>query len=93
MEGLTYAGCQGLEILHPDGHRYTHGIQQDYKEKLKVLEEELNTEVAVHGAWVEHKDLLVAWHYRYVRVRNKNGAMAYQLGNTCSRTITEVKQR
>ena len=65
VEGVTYAGCQGLEILHPDGHRYTHGIQQDYKDKLKALEAELLAEVAIQGAWVEHKDLLVAWHYRY----------------------------
>ena len=32
--------------------------------RLKLLEEELNETVSIKGAWVEHKDLLVAWHYR-----------------------------
>ena len=26
----------------------------------------MNANVASHGAWVEHKNLLVAWHYRHV---------------------------
>ena len=33
----------------------------------------------------------VAWHS--IITQNQVGAAAYQLGNTSSRTITEVKQR
>ena len=39
---------------------------QDYKDKLDLLKADLEANVAIHGAWVEHKDLLVAWHYREV---------------------------
>lgn len=61
---MTYAGCHGLEILHPDGQLYKHDIPEDYQKRLKDLQEDLVQNVQVDGAWVEHKDLLVAWHYR-----------------------------
>ena len=32
--------------------------------------------VACHGAWVEHKNLLVAWHYREVKKDMKVTLMA-----------------
>jgi trehalose-phosphatase len=66
VEGLTYAGCHGLHVMHPDGQRYQHTIPQDYKDRLAVLEADLKASVATDGAWVEHKNLLVAVHYREV---------------------------
>ena len=35
-----------------------------------MLKADLEANVACNGAWVEHKDLLVAWHYREVEKRS-----------------------
>lgn len=56
---MTYAGCHGLKIIHPDGQRYIHHVEQEYKDRLLRLEEDLKESVERNGAWVEHKDLLV----------------------------------
>ena len=64
VEGLSYAANHGLNIRHPDGHMYNHTIPEDYKIRLSALDAELKQKVQKHGAWVEYKDLLVAWHYR-----------------------------
>lgn len=71
VEGITYAGCHGLEILHPDGQRYSHSIPQGYKDRLELLMKDLKSEVERNGAWVEDKGLLVAWHYREVGLRHR----------------------
>ena len=69
MDGITYAGNHGLEIMHPDGHVYSHSIPQDYRDRLVHLIRDLREEAArVVGAWVEDKGLLVALHYRYLSV-------------------------
>ena len=41
-----------------------------------MLKADLEANVACHGAWVEHKDLLVAWHYREVEKSLKTTLMA-----------------
>ena len=64
VEGITYAGNHGLEILHPDGTRFTHPMPTGFQERLSRLEAELRHTCTSDGAWVEPKGLLVAWHYR-----------------------------
>ena len=76
VDGITYAGCHGLHVMHPDGSKYQHTIPQDYRDRLEMLELELNANVATHGAWVEHKNLLVAWHFREVEKHMKTTLMA-----------------
>ncbi|XP_071743479.1 uncharacterized protein [Lepeophtheirus salmonis] len=66
VEKITYAGNHGLEIMHPDGHTFSQSVPQDYKDRLSKLKDELTEEVTKYGAWVEDKDLLMAWHYREV---------------------------
>ena len=41
IEGITYAGNHGLEILHPDGSKFVHPIEYEDKvgELLKALQE------------------------------------------------------
>lgn len=43
IEGITYAGNHGLEILHPDGSRFVHPMPYEFEEKvsglLKVLQD------------------------------------------------------
>ncbi|XP_059086503.1 uncharacterized protein LOC131883147 isoform X2 [Tigriopus californicus] len=77
VEGITYAGCHGLEILHPDGQKFSHTIPQDYLDRLNLLEKELKETVAIHGAWVEHKHLLVAWHFREVDKGKRESLIAH----------------
>ena len=43
-----------------------------FQERLELLEADLKANVACHGAWVEHKNLLVAWHYRNADRNNHN---------------------
>jgi hypothetical protein len=37
VDGLTYAGCHGLKIIHPDGQRYIHHVEQ----VIQILENNL----------------------------------------------------
>ena len=47
-----------------------------FQERLELLEADLKANVACHGAWVEHKNLLVAWHYRNADRSVKSTLMA-----------------
>lgn len=46
IEGLTYAGNHGLEILHPDGSRFVHPMPTEFEGKvgelLKTLQDQVN---------------------------------------------------
>ena len=55
IEGITYAGNHGLEIIHPDGTKFTHPMPAGYKERLHMLELELTEKCTSDGAWVEPK--------------------------------------
>lgn len=37
IEGITYAGNHGLEILHPDGSKFVHPMPAEYEEKVSGL--------------------------------------------------------
>ena len=37
VDGITYAASEGLEILHPDGSRFTHPVPDDHRNKLLAL--------------------------------------------------------
>ena len=41
IEGITYAGNHGLEIIHPDGTRFTHPMPTEMEGKVGVLLEQL----------------------------------------------------
>ncbi|XP_065223860.1 uncharacterized protein Tps1 isoform X2 [Planococcus citri] len=64
IEGLTYAGNHGLEILHPDGSRFVHPMPQEFEGKVKDLLKALQDQVCKDGAWVENKGALLTFHYR-----------------------------
>ncbi|XP_057370601.1 uncharacterized protein LOC130691645 [Daphnia carinata] len=64
LENITYAGNHGLEILHPDGTKFTHPMPTEYEGKISQLMEKLQEEVCSHGAWVENKGVLLTFHYR-----------------------------
>ncbi|XP_054265178.1 uncharacterized protein LOC128988028 isoform X2 [Macrosteles quadrilineatus] len=64
IEGLTYAGNHGLEILHPDGSRFVHPMPAEYQDKCSNLLKNLQDQVCKEGAWVENKGALLTFHYR-----------------------------
>jgi trehalose 6-phosphate synthase/phosphatase len=64
IENITYAGNHGLEIVHPDGTKFTHPMPFEYEDKVSQLMEKLQDEVCCHGAWVENKGVLLTFHYR-----------------------------
>jgi trehalose 6-phosphate synthase/phosphatase len=64
IENITYAGKNGLEILHPDGTKFVYPLPVEYEDKVRCLLRKLQEEVCHDGAWVEHKGLLLTYHYR-----------------------------
>ncbi|XP_015372030.1 PREDICTED: alpha,alpha-trehalose-phosphate synthase [UDP-forming]-like [Diuraphis noxia] len=85
IEGLTYAGNHGLEILHPDGSRFVHPMPKQYVEKVGDLLEVLQKQVCKDGAWVEDKGTLLTFHYRDVPSNNRP-----ELVSTAQRLIEEA---
>ncbi|XP_050440309.1 uncharacterized protein LOC126845603 isoform X2 [Adelges cooleyi] len=66
IDGLTYAGNSGLEILFPNGTNYVHPLPNEYREKVTELLKCLQDRVCKHGAWVENKGTILTFHYRKV---------------------------
>jgi len=66
IEGITYAGNHGLEILHADGTRFTQPMPTELEEKVGGLMQQLQEECCREGAWVENKGVLLTFHFRNV---------------------------
>lgn len=64
IEGITYAGNHGLEILHPDGTKFVHPMPTQYQGKVAELLKNLQEQVCKDGAWVENKGALLTFHFR-----------------------------
>ncbi|KAJ8969008.1 hypothetical protein NQ317_003938 [Molorchus minor] len=64
IEGITYAGNHGLEILHPDGTKFVHPMPTEFHDKVGELMKQLQEKVCKEGAWVENKGALLTFHYR-----------------------------
>ncbi|XP_044728251.1 alpha,alpha-trehalose-phosphate synthase [UDP-forming] [Chrysoperla carnea] len=64
IEGITYAGNHGLEILHPDGTKFVHPMPMEFEQKVSDLLKALQEQVCRDGAWVENKGALLTFHYR-----------------------------
>ncbi|XP_028040249.1 alpha,alpha-trehalose-phosphate synthase [UDP-forming] [Bombyx mandarina] len=77
IEGITYAGNHGLEILHPDGSKFVHPMPMELQDKVVDLLKSLQEQVCKDGAWVENKGALLTFHYRETPVP-KRAALAEQ---------------
>lgn len=64
IEGITYAGSHGLEILHPDGTKFVHPMPTEFQDKVGGLMRQLQEKVCKDGAWVENKGALLTFHFR-----------------------------
>lgn len=66
IEGITYAGNHGLEILHPDGTMFVHPIPHEFEEKIEKLRTSLPA-ICTTGACLEDKGVGLTFHYRNVK--------------------------
>ena len=64
IEGITYAGNHGLEIIHPDGTRFSHPVPAELEARVAALLGRLQQECCQEGAWVENKGVLLTYHFR-----------------------------
>jgi trehalose-phosphatase len=55
IEGITYAGNHGLEILHPDGSKFVHPMPVEYEEKVSGLLKALQDSVSRRTFFLCHK--------------------------------------
>ena len=67
LDGVTYAGNNGLEVQHPDGSKSISPLPAQYEDNVRALLPRLQEQVCHHGAWVEQKGLLLTYHYRLIR--------------------------
>ncbi|KAK2709670.1 uncharacterized protein LOC136027360 [Artemia franciscana] len=66
IKKITYAGNNGLEIVHPDGAFFAPPVPEEHEIKISRLVTELQTEFSNCKAWVENKGPVVTFHYRNV---------------------------
>ena len=71
IEGITYAGNHGLEIIHPDGTKFTHPMPAEQEGRVGALLQRLQEECCRDGAWVENKGVLLTFHFRNVPVEKR----------------------
>lgn len=64
IDNITYAGNHGLEIVHPDGTKFTHPMPTEFEGKISELVHRLQEVACSHGAWVENKGVILTYHYR-----------------------------
>lgn len=50
IEGITYAGNHGLEILHPDGSKFVHPMPAELEDKVASLMQTLQEQVREIGS-------------------------------------------
>lgn len=75
IEGITYAGNHGLEIIHPDGTKFTPAIPHDYSVRLDQLREKLKDSCR-NGAWVEDKGSVITYHYIQVPKEERGAVLS-----------------
>lgn len=71
VDGVTYAGSHGIEILHPDGTNFVHPVPRQYEQRAAKLHARLAEEVCCDGAWVENKGAMLTYHYREAPVAKR----------------------
>jgi trehalose 6-phosphate synthase/phosphatase len=47
IDGITYAGNHGLEIVHPDGTKFVHPLPSELEDKVQELLKDLQYQVCL----------------------------------------------
>ncbi|KAJ8922620.1 hypothetical protein NQ315_007652 [Exocentrus adspersus] len=99
IEGITYAGNHGLEILHPDGTKFVHPMPTEFHDKVGELMRQLQEKVCRDGAWVENKGALLTFHFREAPVHlrpileKEAAAMIENAGFTAGRAHCAIEAK
>ncbi|KAL1509605.1 hypothetical protein ABEB36_004315 [Hypothenemus hampei] len=59
-------GNHGLEVIYPDGTKYTHQLPNEFNNQVKELTDKLEKSVVRDGAWIEDKGASLTFHFRAV---------------------------
>ncbi|RZF34027.1 hypothetical protein LSTR_LSTR017042 [Laodelphax striatellus] len=62
IEKLIYAGNHGLEILYPDGSRFSYPMPDEFKDRCSDLLQSLQELTSKESAWVENQGAIVTLH-------------------------------
>lgn len=63
IEGITYAGNHGLEILHPDGSKFVHPMPAELEDKVANLMQTLQDQVSI--IFIIFSKAIVFWDICY----------------------------
>ena len=55
VDGLTYAACHGLHVMHADGQTYRHTISQGKSKKDQIILATGRGILAAADFWVPHE--------------------------------------
>ncbi|XP_025407559.1 alpha,alpha-trehalose-phosphate synthase [UDP-forming] 2-like [Sipha flava] len=66
IESFTYVGYHGMDILRPDGSKFSYPVPVEYKKKVEALAIILRRQACKYGAWLETKSFLLTYHFRGV---------------------------
>lgn len=90
IEGITYAGNHGLEILHPDGSKFVHPMPTELQESvvnlLKSLQEKVKQkylENCCYCSWY-YIEVLTMINLKYVIGTEKKSSVVTNPGNFLS---------
>ncbi|XP_030760036.1 trehalose-phosphate phosphatase B-like [Sitophilus oryzae] len=64
IDNIVYAGNHGLEVVYPNGSKYTHQLPTTFDDQVKQLITELENAVVRDGAWIENKGASLTFHFR-----------------------------
>ena len=101
IQGITYAGNHGLEIIHPDGSKFVHPMPGQMEDRVAELTGQLQQSCCQEGAWVENKGALLTFHYRNVpphsreplvtRARQLIAKAGFNIGNAhCALEVNRI---
>ncbi|XP_055600959.1 uncharacterized protein LOC129749878 [Uranotaenia lowii] len=66
IDNIIYSGNHGLEVLYQNGSRHNQGISKELADNFSKMVNQLTTELAHDGAWVENKNVSLTFHHRAV---------------------------
>jgi len=64
IDNIVYAGNHGLEVVYPDGTKYTYQLPTEFHNQVKELTISLEKSVVRDGAWIESKGASLTLHFR-----------------------------
>lgn len=99
LANITYAGNNGLEIEHADGTKFVYPLPVEYEQNVRYLLRKLQEQVCHSGAWVEHKGLLLTYHYSETAMKlrpaliKRASELIEEAGLICARAYCAIEAK